>query len=93
VVPVANAPYAPGALNELARRGILALPDFVTNAGGVQLYEAPECQEGDPLPCLEAVERLVGATTLRVLEASAAEEITPTESALRIAREYLQRYA
>jgi glutamate dehydrogenase (NAD(P)+) len=93
VVPVANVPYAADALGVLDRRGVLALPDFVTNAGGVQLYEAPECQEEDPARCLETVERLVADTVRRVLEASAAEGITPMESALRIARDYLRAHA
>ena len=93
VVPVANVPYAAGAVETLAGRGILALPDFVTNAGGVQLYEAPECQEGDPTRCLEAVERLVGETVRHVVEASAAEGVTPIDGALRIARKYLRSEA
>ena len=88
VVPVANIPYAPGATDALAARGILALPDFVTNAGGIHLYEAPECRE-DPSRCLAAIERLVGETTRRVLAAATAEDVTPTEAALRIARTFL----
>lgn len=90
VVPVANVPYAAGALDVLDRLGVLALPDFVTNAGGVQLYEAPECQEEDPARCLETVERLVGETVRRVLEASRGDGVTPMEAALRIARGYLR---
>jgi len=89
IVPVANAPYAPGATDALELRGILALPDFVTNAGGVHLYEAPECRQ-DPERCLDAVERLVRETTRRVLDASDSDGITPTEAALRIAREFLR---
>jgi glutamate dehydrogenase (NAD(P)+) len=89
VVPAANVPYAPGATDALAARGILALPDFVTNAGGIHLYEAPECRE-DPARCLAAVERLVGEATGRVLAAADAGRVTPTEAALGIAREYLR---
>ena len=92
VVPAANVPYAPGATDALAARGILALPDFVTNAGGIHLYEAPECQE-DPARCLAAVERLVGETTGRVLAAADAGRVTPTEAALGIARDYLRAAA
>jgi glutamate dehydrogenase (NAD(P)+) len=88
VVPAANVPYAPGATDALAARGILALPDFVTNAGGIHLYEAPECRE-DPGRCLAAVERLVGETTRRVLAAADAERVTPTQAALGIARDFL----
>jgi glutamate dehydrogenase (NAD(P)+) len=92
VVPAANVPYAPGAADALAARGILAIPDFVANAGGIHLYEAPECQE-DPGLCLAAVERLVGETTGRVLAAADACGVTPTEAALGIAREYLRAQA
>jgi glutamate dehydrogenase (NAD(P)+) len=35
VVPGSNAPYAEGALEVLDARGVLAVPDFVANAGGV----------------------------------------------------------
>ena len=57
-MPAANIPYAPGAIEALAANGILALPDFVTNAGGVHLYEAPGCKD-DPAACLAEIERLV----------------------------------
>jgi glutamate dehydrogenase (NAD(P)+) len=89
VVPAANVPYAPGSTDMLAAQGILALPDFVTNAGGIHLYEAPECRE-DPARCLAAVERLVGETTRRVLAAAAADRVTPTRAALGIARDFLR---
>ncbi len=88
IVPAANVPYAPGAADALEMRGILALPDFVTNAGGIHLYEAPECRE-DPARCLAAIERLVGETTRRVLAAAKADGVTPAEAALGIARRFL----
>jgi glutamate dehydrogenase (NAD(P)+) len=89
IVPTANIPYASGAVEALHERGILALPDFVTNAGGVHLYEAPGCKGDDPSACLAAVEALIGETTDRVLEASARDGVTPTDAALAIAREFL----
>ena len=90
IVPAANIPYAPGAVEALHDGGILALPDFVSNAGGVHLYEAPPCKEDDPEACLESVERLVGETTARVLDAAAATGSTPTEAALEVARDFLR---
>ena len=62
----------------------------MTNAGGIHLYEAPECQE-DPARCLAAVERLVGETT----QAASWPRPTPSasrrsEAALRIARDFLR---
>jgi len=35
VVPIANAPYAEGAIASLQARGVLCLPGYITNAGGV----------------------------------------------------------
>lgn len=35
IVPIANAPYAPNTLACLHRKGVLCLPGYVTNAGGV----------------------------------------------------------
>ena len=90
IVPVANIPYAPGAVEALHERGVVALPDFVTNAGGVHLYEAPECKGDDPAACLAAVERLIHGTTERVLEAAEREAVTPTEAAMALAREFLR---
>lgn len=89
VVPAANVPYAPGATDALSDCGILALPDFVTNAGGIHLYEAPECRD-DPARCLAGVERLVGETTRRLLAAADADGVTPTQAALGIARTFLR---
>jgi glutamate dehydrogenase (NAD(P)+) len=85
VVPAANIPYAKGAIEALAARDILALPDFVTNAGGVHLYESPACKD-DPAECLREVERLVGDTVARILDAGAP---TPTAAALGLARTFL----
>lgn len=85
VVPAANIPYADGAVEALAAHGILALPDFVSNAGGVHLYESPLCKD-DPAACLREIERLVGVTVTRILDADAP---TPTAAALAVARGFL----
>ena len=93
VIPIANIPYAEGSLDALHARGILALPDFVTNAGGVHLYEAPECGGDDPAACLAAIERLIGETTHRVLDTAERESVTPTDAALEIGRAFLRAAA
>lgn len=41
VAPAANAPYTARGVEVLRQRGILALPDFVTNAGAVIAYRSP----------------------------------------------------
>lgn len=90
VSPAANVPYAPGATNALARRGIVALPDFVSNAGGVHLYESDECRGDDPEACLESVARLTREGTTRVLDRADGESLTPMDAALEIAKEFLR---
>jgi glutamate dehydrogenase (NAD(P)+) len=90
IVPAANIPYADGAVEALHEAGILALPDFVSNAGGVHLYEAPPCKGDDPEACLDAVEQLVAETATRVLDAAQVAGTTPTEAALEVAREFLR---
>jgi glutamate dehydrogenase (NAD(P)+) len=93
IVPAANIPYGPGAVEALAERGILALPDFVANAGGVHLYEAPACSGDDPVVCLAAVERLIREASERVLAAADAEGITPTAAAQAVALDFLRAAA
>ena len=88
VAPGANVPYAPGAVEVLARRGIVALPDFVSNSGGVHLYESVG-EEEDTGAALEAIERLVREAVTRVLAAAARTGVTPMRAALDDAREYL----
>lgn len=93
IVPAANIPYGQGAVEALHARGILALPDFVANAGGVHLYEAPVCEGDDPAACLAEVERLVREASERVLAAAEADGVTPTEAAQRVALDFLRAAA
>jgi len=88
VAPAANIPYADGACAALHERGILALPDFVANAGGVFLYESADRGE-DPATCLASVEEVIGAATRRVLDAAGEGGLTPMAAALELAREFL----
>jgi glutamate dehydrogenase (NAD(P)+) len=57
VVPAANVPYAAGTPGILRERGILALPDFVCNAGAVIGYVSTELATHREL--LERVERRI----------------------------------
>jgi glutamate dehydrogenase (NAD(P)+) len=89
VSPGANAPYTAGALEVLHRRGILALPDFVSNSGGVHLYESLE-QSDDPATALLKIENLVAESITRLLAVADAEGLTPMAAAFREARDFLQ---
>jgi glutamate dehydrogenase (NAD(P)+) len=87
--PGANAPYTADAIEALHRRGILALPDFVSNSGGVHLYESVE-QDDDPETALQKIEGLVAESITRLLAAADAEGMTPMTAAFRDAREFLR---
>jgi glutamate dehydrogenase (NAD(P)+) len=87
VVPGANAPYAPGALEILDRRNIVAVPDFLSNSGGVHLYESVRHGDG-PARALAAIEERVRADVERILRRSAEDGSTPMAAALADARAY-----
>ena len=88
VSPGANIPYAGGAVEALHARGILAIPDFISNSGGVHLYESVE-QDDEPEVALAKIERLVHDTVTRTLATAEAEGITPLAAAFREVRAYL----
>jgi glutamate dehydrogenase (NAD(P)+) len=88
IAPGANVPYAPGAIEVLHGRGVVALPDFVSNSGGVHLYESV-AQDEDPALALETIERLVRQAVERLLATSARTGTTPMRAALDDARDYL----
>ena len=90
VAPGANVPYGPGAFEVLGERGILAVPDFLSNSGGVHLYEsvAPNMQPEAALPIIEAAVR---ESVARTLATSDELGITSYAAAFREARDYLAR--
>jgi glutamate dehydrogenase/leucine dehydrogenase len=88
VSPGANIPYAPGAVEALHRRGIVAIPDFISNSGGVHLYQSVE-QDDQPEVALAKIERLVADSVSRTLAVAEAEGIAPLAAALREVRAYL----
>ena len=81
-------PYAPGAVEALHARGILALPDFVANSGGVHLYESLQPDDDAPT-ALARIETIVAGMTVRVLEAARTGGITPMAAALDDGRRWL----
>jgi glutamate dehydrogenase (NAD(P)+) len=92
VSPGANAPYGPRAAEVLHRRGIVALPDFVANSGGVHLYESVP-QDAEPETALRRIEELVADSTARVLAVSEAEGVLPMAAAFRDVRAFLRETA
>ncbi|HET6657908.1 MAG TPA: Glu/Leu/Phe/Val dehydrogenase dimerization domain-containing protein [Gaiellaceae bacterium] len=88
VSPGANIPYAPGAVEVLHGRGIVAIPDFISNSGGVHLYESV-AQDDEPEVALAKIESLVAQSVSRALAAAESDGITPLAAALREVRAYL----
>src|SRR5262245_33042209 len=88
VAPAANVPYALGAIEMLCRRGIVAIPDFLSNSGGVHLYDRV-ASDSQPERALAVIEENVGEVVARTLTTASEHGITPFESALRDARDYL----
>src|SRR5919199_330313 len=58
VAPAANVPYGQGAVEQLHRRGIIAVPDFIANAGGIHLYTRV-AQDDSPPDALAHIEALI----------------------------------
>jgi glutamate dehydrogenase (NAD(P)+) len=89
VAPGANVPYAAGALDVLHGRGILAIPDFVSNSGGVHLYESV-ADSSDPAEALTTIDGLVHAAVERILVRADEQGTTPMAAALAESRAYLE---
>jgi glutamate dehydrogenase/leucine dehydrogenase len=92
IAPAANAPYGAGALEVLDARGIVAVPDFIANGGGVQLYVGVQ-QDTAPPVALAAIEATLREITARTLGVAHERAITPVAAALSEGRRYLERAA
>lgn len=81
----ANIPATPGAERRLAERGIVVIPDFIANAGGV-ICAAVEWHGGTEAQAFAAIEERIRRNTLEVLTTAARQHILPREAALVMAR-------
>jgi glutamate dehydrogenase (NAD(P)+) len=66
IAPAANAPYTVKGADVLSRRGIVALPDYVCNAGAVIGYRSPD--DATPELVLAVVARTIGELILGAME-------------------------
>jgi glutamate dehydrogenase (NAD(P)+) len=87
VAPAANAPYGAGAIEVLHRRGIIGVPDFVANAGGVHLYVSVS-DEDTPDTALTVIEQKIREVVTHTLATAEEHAITPIEAALQGGRAY-----
>lgn len=80
----ANIPVTPEAEAMLHARGVLCLPDFVANAGGV-LCAAVEYRGGTEAMAFRTIEERLRTNVTALLEEAAGRGVPPREAALRLA--------
>ncbi len=84
VVQGANIPVTPGAEKYLHDKGVLCVPDFIANAGGV-ICAAMEYEGASPAAVFAAIEEKVTRNTRLVLEEAQMNQILPREAAVQLA--------
>ncbi|BCX18469.1 MAG: glutamate dehydrogenase [Geminicoccaceae bacterium] len=90
VVSGANIPITGAAEAILHERGVLLVPDFVANAGGV-ICAAVEYAGGSERDALATIEETIRANTEAVLVRAREERIPTRRAAERLARERVER--
>lgn len=80
----ANVPCTVGAERILHERGVLVIPDFVANAGGV-ICGAMEYRSATQAQAFEVIAERVRANTVEVLRAIAQRGVLPREAAVEMA--------
>jgi glutamate dehydrogenase (NAD(P)+) len=81
----ANIPATPEAERMLAERGVLVLPDFIANSGGV-ICAAVEWMRGTEAQAMTEVEEKIRANMIEVLTAAREENKLPREAAMDMAK-------
>lgn len=81
----ANIPATAEAEARLHERGVVVLPDFVANAGGV-ICGAVEYGGGSQTQAFDLIDERVRSNTTAVLEAAASAGVPPRQAALDMAR-------
>lgn len=84
VIEGANIPVTPEAEQALHDSGVLCIPDFIANAGGV-ICGATEYHDGTQTAAFQAIEEKIRANTEQVLRESAGRAIPPRQAALEMA--------
>jgi glutamate dehydrogenase (NAD(P)+) len=84
VVPGANIPLTYGAEKYLHEKGVVCVPDFIANAGGV-ICAAMEYQGANQAAVFDTIEEKVHYNTEVVLKESKTKNILPREAALNLA--------
>jgi glutamate dehydrogenase (NAD(P)+) len=84
VLQGANIPFTPGAERVLHERGVVVVPDFIANAGGV-ICAAMEYRGATQSQAFTAIEEKIRANTGAVLKEAARAHVMPREAAMALA--------
>jgi len=90
VIEGANIPITYGAEKYLHEKGVICVPDFIANAGGV-ICAAMEYQGAGQSAAFQAIEEKVCRNTRLVLEDAATKGILPREAAVDLALQRLKK--
>ena len=90
VVEGANIPITPGAEKLLAEKGILCIPDFIANAGGV-ICAAIEFHGAGEGAAMQSIEEKLRRNTRLVLEDAARRKILPRDAATELALDRVRK--
>ena len=92
VLQGANIPATEAAERWMQAHGILSIPDFIANAGGV-ICAAIEYQGGTEKAALECIEERIRTNTRTVLEDALRKNILPRTAALMLAEKRVREAA
>ena len=84
IIEGANIPVTPAAERLLHERGVLCVPDFIANAGGV-ICAAVEYRGGSQSEAFADIEEKLRRNTEEVLKMSNEQGLLPREAAMRLA--------
>jgi glutamate dehydrogenase (NAD(P)+) len=90
VLQGANIPVTPEAETRLHARGLLTIPDFIANAGGV-ICAAVEYRGGTRMAAFEAITEKISSNTAQVLEETVGAKIQPRQAATGLALQRVRR--
>jgi glutamate dehydrogenase (NAD(P)+) len=90
VVEGANIPITHSAEKTLHEKGILVVPDFIANAGGV-ICAAMEYRGSNKTAAFESIEEKVRRNTQMVLDRMKDESVLPRQAAMELATERVKK--
>ena len=90
VLEGANIPVTPGAAMALHDRGVVVVPDFIANAGGV-ICAAMEYQSATRASAFAAIQDRIRDNTRAVLETAKTARIMPRRAAVELATERIRK--